>query len=137
MQHFFRQLFLFSLPIFFILSVHNAGALSGPGGTGTPCNGTIEAGVCIPTNTGLSSAPVVDILKTFMYWLLSIVGMLAIIAFVISGMQYLASVGDAKVAETAKKNMLNAIIGVVVALSGFVILQAIDTLLNAPQDNIF
>lgn len=107
-----------------------------PSGSNTPCNGTIEAGVCFPTNTGLSSAPLGNILMTFMFWLLAIVGMLAIIAFVISGMQYLASVGDAKLAETGKRNMLNAIIGVIVALSGLVILQAIETLLTA-QSNTF
>lgn len=104
--------------------------------SGTPCNGTVEAGVCFPTNTGLSNAPLGNILMTFMFWLLAIVGMLAIIAFVISGMQYLASVGDAKLAETGKRNMLNAIIGVIVALSGLVILQAIETLLTA-QSNTF
>ena len=95
-----------------------------------------DAGVCFPTNTGLSEAPIQDILITFMNWLLGIVGMIAIIAFVITGMQYLAAVGDAKLAETAKKNMLNSIIGIVVALSGFVILQAIDQLFTA-QDKYF
>ncbi|MEK9173949.1 MAG: pilin [Patescibacteria group bacterium] len=95
-----------------------------------------DAGVCFPTNTGLSEATIQDILITFMNWLLGIVGMIAIIAFVITGMQYLAAVGDAKLAETAKKNMLNSIIGIVVALSGFVILQAIDQLFTA-QDKYF
>ncbi len=116
-------------------STQNGGG-SSTSTSGTPCNGTIEAGVCFPTNTGLSSAPLGNILMTFMFWLLAIVGMLAIIAFVISGMQYLASVGDAKLAETGKRNMLNAIIGVIVALSGLVILQAIETLLTA-QSNTF
>jgi hypothetical protein len=100
------------------------------------CAGT---GVCIPSNTGLPEGSIQGILAAFMFWLLAIVGMIAIIAFVISGMQYLASVGDPKLAETAKKNMVNSIIGIVVALSGFVILQAIATLLdNNPADkNIF
>ncbi len=133
-----KYLYLSLLGIFFAMSVLPLSAQTPASGTPSfPCNGTIEAGVCIPTNTGLSSAPVKNILITFMNWLLGIVGMLAVIAFVISGIQYMTSVGDSKMIETAKKNMLNSIIGVIVALSGFVILQAIDTLLNTPADNIF
>ncbi len=99
--------------------------------SGVACDGTVTAGVCIPGSTGLSSAPIVVILSIFMYWLLSIVGIIAVIAFVISGIQYLTSAGDPKRADTAKSNMVNAIIGVVVALSGLVILQAISTFFTA------
>ncbi len=124
-----KYLYLFLVGIFFTMSALPLAAQTPASSTPSfPCNGTVEAGVCIPTNTGLSSAPVVVVLRSFMFWLLGIVGMLAVIAFVISGIQYLASVGDSKMIETAKKNMLNSIIGVVVALSGLVILQAIDTL---------
>jgi heme/copper-type cytochrome/quinol oxidase subunit 2 len=100
-----------------------------------PCAGTIEKGICFPTNTGLSSAPVSDIIGSVMFWLLAIVGMIAIIAFVISGMQYLASVGDAKMAEKGKANMLNSIIGVIVALSGLVIIRALETLFTGQSSN--
>ena len=52
------------------------------------------AGVCIPTQTGLSQSSVEYILETFMKWLLGIFGFLTIIAFVISGIQYLTAAGD-------------------------------------------
>jgi Type IV secretion system pilin len=109
-----------------------------PTTTGTyvaECAGTIENGICFPTNTGLSDAPLKDVLASFMFWLLAIVGMIAIIAFVISGMQYLSAVGDAKMAEKGKANMLNSIIGVIVALSGLVIIRAIETLFSGQSTN--
>ena len=89
-----------------------------------------SSGICIPTQTGLSQASVSYILETFMKWLLGIFGFLAIIAFVISGVQYLSAAGDESQAETAKRNMQYSIIGVAVALSGFIILTAIDALLQ-------
>ena len=91
---------------------------------------TIVGGVCVPTDTGLSSSPVSTILSKFMGWLLGILGFIGIIAFVISGMQYLTSAGDEKLAETAKNNMKYSIIGMVVALSGFIIIKAIGALLS-------
>jgi hypothetical protein len=90
------------------------------------CTGTIKAGVCIPSGTGLSSDSVLALLTSFMYWLLGIFGMLGIIAFVISGVQYLAATADEKMAEEAKRNMRYSAIGIIVALSAFIIITAID-----------
>ncbi len=94
------------------------------------CYGEMRAGVCFPTGTGLSSRPVEFILVNFMWWILALVGMIAIIAFVISGIQYLVSAGDEDMIKTAKRNMTYSIVGVLVALSGWVIIRSIDYALN-------
>ena len=86
---------------------------------------TTGSGICVPTTTGLSQAGVADLLVNFMKWILGIFGALAIIAFVISGVQYLTSAGDDDQISTAKRNMKYSIVGVIVALSGYVILTAI------------
>jgi flagellar biosynthesis protein FlhB len=65
-----------------------------------------------------------------MNWLLAILGVIAVIAFVISGMQYLLSAGDEDWIEMAKRNMKYSIVGIVVALSGLIIIRAIDSLLQ-------
>lgn len=96
---------------------------------------SIVSGVCVPTDTGLSSATVTQVLLTFMNWLLGLLGLFGIIAFVISGIQYLVSAGDDDTISTAKRNMKYSIIGVMVALSGFIIIQAVDTLLTATSSN--
>lgn len=89
------------------------------------------AGVCFPINTGLSETSVAGIIVNLMKWMLYLFGFLAIIAFVISGIQYLSAAGNMNMIETAKRNMNYSIIGVIIALSGLVILIAIDSLLRA------
>lgn len=90
------------------------------------------AGVCFPTSasTGLSQTSVAKIITNLMKWLLYLFGFLAIIAFIISGIQYLTATGNMNVIETAKRNMNYSVIGVIVALSGLVILIAVDALLK-------
>ncbi len=111
--------------------------LASNGAVTCPTDGTYDvvSGVCIPTNTGLSSATVTQVLLTFMNWLLGLLGLFGIIAFVISGIQYLVSAGDDDTISTAKRNMKYSIIGVMVALSGFIIIQAVDTLLKGTSSN--
>jgi len=100
------------------------------GGAIITCNGIIKAGVCFPVGTGLSDTPVWLLLMRLMWWLLAVFGMIAIIAFVISGIQYLISAGNEAMIETAKRNMMYSMLGVLVGLSGWVIIRAIDAALN-------
>lgn len=94
------------------------------------CPGYWQAGICFPGGTGLSNAPVYEILYKLVWWLLAIVGFIGIIAFTISGMQYLLSAGSEKMIETAKHNMTYSIIGMVVALSGLVVIFFIHEMLS-------
>lgn len=90
------------------------------------------AGVCIPTqeNTGLSEQGILDILANFLGWMFALFSILAVGAFIVSGIQYLVSAGDSGLAETAKKNAKWALIGIIVGLSGFLILQAVSSALS-------
>lgn len=96
-------------------------------------NWRIVGGVCVPTTagSGLSSASVVDVTKGVMNWLLGIFGFISVIAFVVSGIQYLTAAGDDDMISTAKRNMKYSIIGVIVALSGFVIFRAVQSAFTA------
>jgi len=82
-------------------------------------------GVCFPTNTGLSNAPIYVILSNIFSWLMGLFTTLAVIAFVISGIQYLTAAGDSKRMEDGKNNAMYAIMGIIVGLSGFIIIKAI------------
>jgi hypothetical protein len=86
--------------------------------------------VTIPTDTGLSGRGIKDILTSVLNWMLGIIGTIAIISFAISGFQYFLAAGDEKNMETAKRNLLYSIIGIVVALSGVIIVKAVDTALR-------
>lgn len=106
---------------------------SGSGSAGEKCDSTKfeeYAGVCFPKNTGLSELSITDIAVNLMKWMLYLFGFLAIISFVVSGIQYLAASGNAPMIETAKRNMTYSIVGVIVALAGLVIITAIDALLK-------
>lgn len=83
--------------------------------------------VTSPGTTGLANTSIIAILQTGMRWLLFLVGILAVIAFVIAGILYLTAAGDEDRVKTAKNTMVYAIIGVIVALLGLVILTAINT----------
>ena len=100
-------------------------ALSLPSSNGFNVNKATNA------DTGLTNTTVYNLISVFMNWLLGIIGVLAVIAFVISGIQYLTSAGDEKMAETAKRNMTYAIIGLVVALAGLIIVNAVAGLTGA------
>ncbi len=89
------------------------------------------AGVCFPKKetTGLSQASVKDILVNLGQWLFGILGVIAVVLFVICGFQYLAAGVDESMAERGKRCMTYSIVGVIIALSALVIIFAIDHLL--------
>lgn len=96
-----------------------------------------STGVCIPKNTGLpepadpdNRGPLFIVIKNFMLWILGIVGMVGVIGFVIAGVFYMTAAGDDGRMEAGKNSMKWSIIGVVVALMGFIIIQAINSLLS-------
>ncbi len=103
----------------------NGGAVS-TSKAGCPQGFQGRGSVCLPTGTGLSSIPIALLLRNIMNWLLLIFGSLAIMAFVISGIQYLLAAGDEGRMETGKRNMQFSILGVIIALAGLVIVKAID-----------
>ena len=89
-------------------------------------------GICFPTSgqTGLSDASVSKILTNLFSWIMGLFSVLCIMAFVFSGIQYLTATGDTKSIETAKNNAKWSSVGVLVGLSGFVIVKAIAAALQ-------
>lgn len=84
----------------------------------------------IPENLGLPNNTIKGVLTNLLTWLLGIIGVLALMGFVISGIQYLLAYSNEELAETAKKNMTYSILGITVALAGFIIIQAINLALQ-------
>ncbi len=80
--------------------------------------------------SGLSKAPITDLVKLAMYWLLGLVGFLGVVGFVISGILYLTAAGDEDQIGRAKNAMMYSIIGVIVALLGFIIINAATSFLS-------
>jgi hypothetical protein len=76
--------------------------------------------------TAVTAAPSLGtILQNILNFLLSMVGILAIIMLVIGGLMYFAAAGDEKRADTAKSIVKFAIIGIAVSLAALVIVTQI------------
>lgn len=78
----------------------------------------------------LPNTSILGILTSLLTWLLMILGIVAIIAFIIAGLLYLTAAGDTTQIERAKKAMLYSIVGIIVGLSGLIAIRAIYTALQ-------
>ena len=88
-----------------------------------------------PTGTNLPEGSITGIITNTMQWILALIGVIAVIAFVIAGILYLTAAGDEDRMQQAKRAMIYAIVGVVVALIGLVILKAIYAMLSGSKSN--
>ena len=81
-------------------------------------------------NFGIAKSTPTEILTNIINYALALIGFLGVLGFIISGIMYLVSAGDEGAAEKAKGYMVNSIIGVIIALLGYVVIAAISTLLG-------
>lgn len=82
-------------------------------------------------SSGLPNSSIYNIISATLSWLLAILGFIAVIGFVISGILYLTAAGNETQIEKAKSAMTYSIIGVIVALMGYVIIQAVNAWLGS------
>ena len=80
-----------------------------------------------PSGTQLPTGTFTQIITNFMKWALALLGIFAVIGFVIAGIMYLISAGNETMQEKAKKAMIYSIVGVIVGLIGYIMMQAIET----------
>lgn len=83
-----------------------------------PC--TLNPGMCTGKKTDVN-----DIFKTIVNVLLFIVGVIAVIMIIVSGVRYTASAGNANSVAAAKNTLLYSIIGLVVAIFAYAIVNFI------------
>lgn len=83
--------------------------------------------VTLPTSK-VSDIP--GLISTIIEWLLGFAGALAVIAIVYSGIMYITAGGDPAKAETAKKNLIWAILGVVIIALALVIVSSVSNILS-------
>ena len=103
---------------------------SGAGNVWGGGGGMMGGGWVLTNPYGLPSGSLLGIVSNLLFWLLSLFSLAGIIGFVISGIFYLISAGDEDMAKKGKNGMKWSIIGILVGLSGFVIMQAVNMLLS-------
>ncbi|MGW8185126.1 MAG: hypothetical protein ACWGHO_03370 [Candidatus Moraniibacteriota bacterium] len=91
----------------------------------------VGGGFASAQNSNLPKGTIYLIILGIMNWLLILIGIFGVIGFVISGILYLTAAGNEDQMQKGKNAMTWSIIGVIVGLVGYVILQAVDKMLNA------
>lgn len=83
--------------------------------------------------TNLTDRPAIDILETVLRYGLSIITFLALIGFLISGIIFIVAGGAGK-AGMARNYLVYSIVGVAVAISGYIFIRLISNLLIGNPD---
>lgn len=122
---FLGRLLLLTLAVLFM-----AGSLCLPALTEAANNtsgGTVTIG---PPYGGEGPQSINDLIKNITTWVLGIAGAIAVLFIIIAGLRYITSHGDSKQAEAAKTTLRNAIIGLVIIVISFFLVQLIVTVLT-------
>lgn len=70
------------------------------------------------------------LLINLLRWLLSVIGNIALIMFIIGGIMYMTSAGDPQKASSAKKIVLMTSVGLMLALLSYSILELLNHILT-------
>ncbi|KKP90359.1 MAG: hypothetical protein US57_C0004G0022 [Candidatus Moranbacteria bacterium GW2011_GWC2_37_73] len=97
---------------------------------GIGSNGSMSGGWQTSNPYNLPSGSILGILSNLLFWLLAVFAIMGVIGFVLSGIWYLLSAGDEGMADKGKAGMKWSIVGIIVGLSGFIIMQAVSALLS-------
>lgn len=103
---------------------------SGSGAGNVWGGGSYGGGWSLTNPYGLPSGSILGIISNLLYWLLAVFAIAGIIGFVLSGIFYLLAGADEGNAKKGKSGMTASIIGIIVGLSGFVIMQAVAAFLG-------
>lgn len=97
-----------------------------------PTNTKPVAGTCVPTSDHikLTDQGVSEILFTVAEAFLAFLAALSILVITIAGIMYITSAGDESRIDNAKRWLLYAIIGLVIALLSYVIVYAVGQMLG-------
>lgn len=88
-------------------------------------NGTVQSGVNAARGTDVPSALLGDggVLTTIVNTLLFIIGFLSVIMLIFGGLRYIISGGNAAAVTTAKNTILYAIVGLIIAIFAYAIVN--------------
>lgn len=102
-----------------------------------PCELSFTGGINCVQDKVVTGSGIVDgetklstIMSRVILWLMAFAAVLALGALIFGGISFILSVGDEKKAESAKKIILYAIVGLLVIGISFVIIRTVQTVLT-------
>jgi hypothetical protein len=95
----------------------------------------INSGFGCDSSTGLNcqATSVNGLIRMVINWLLGISFAVAVLFLIIGGFWYITSAGNEETAEKGKGTAINAIIGIVIIIMSYVIINVISTLVSNPN----
>ncbi len=87
-------------------------------------------GITAPTGTGLPTGSIAGSIGKIIKTIAGVIGGLSILMIVIGGIMYISSGGDSSKAESAKNTVLYAVIGLIIALTAWIVVNTVITNLD-------
>lgn len=125
------QLFLLIFLVVFLLLPEISPAATIPLNLDYPEFGVGEQKFSLNTNQNLN-----EIVAWFYYFIVAIAGIAAFFALIVGGFEWMTSAGNPSKVSSAKERMSSAMLGLVIILASYLILQVINpelTTLNLPD----
>ena len=91
----------------------------------------LNNGDCSSLGGGINcsgTSSVTSLLKLVINWMLGLAGLIAVLFLIIGGFWYLTSAGNEEQAEKGKNTVINAIIGIVIIVLSWVIVNVVANL---------
>ncbi len=99
------------------------------------------SGVCVGSTAATKDVATIQglecLIGNIFTIIITLVGLAGFVMFIVASFRYLLSGGNTKGTETARNSFTFVIIGIVVALSGFIILNFISTFTGVKDVTIF
>ena len=95
----------------------------------------LNSGFACDPNSGLNCSAGSDVnslIKTVINWLLGIAFGVAVLFLIIGGFWYIMSAGNEETAEKGKSTAINAIIGIIIIILSYVVVNVVSTLVSKP-----
>ncbi|MEK7620837.1 MAG: hypothetical protein AAB395_00595 [Patescibacteria group bacterium] len=123
----FKKIVSYSLIVMSMLGLVGLGAVSVSADAIATTRGEVTRGVTDVGggDTGNSSSDLTKTIKNVINILLFLIGMVAVIFIVIAGLRFVTSNGDANTVSSAKNTIIYAVIGIVVAVMAYAIVNFI------------
>lgn len=104
--------------------------ITGTDGVGQKIVGDTGGGDATYCNKGLVCSDAATLIIKVINWLLSLIALIALAAIIWGGISYIISLGDESKTAAAKRIVLYAVVGLLVAGVSFVVIQTIKTILT-------
>jgi hypothetical protein len=109
-------------PLALSLNMNVASAQYNPGGFN-----------CQSTGLNCQNTNVNGLIRTVINWMLGIAFGVAVLFLIIGGFWYITSAGNEETAEKGKGTAINAIIGIVIIILSYVIINVVSGLVGSPN----